>query len=92
VRSGANSLCIGMLPGAAGTNRKPVLLLLFRQGASHPLFQQDYAFTTAKQWSPILSNRRHVELEVKIADLEKRAPLCEGTKWLTLGALPMQVE
>jgi hypothetical protein len=47
---------------------------------------------TAKQRSPILSNRRHVELEAKIADLEKRAPLCGGTKWLTLGALPMQVE
>ncbi len=27
---------------------------------------------TAKQRSPILSNRRHVELEVKIAGLEKR--------------------
>jgi hypothetical protein len=47
---------------------------------------------TAKQRSPILSNRRQVEPEVKIADLEKRAPLCEGTKWLTLGALPVQVE
>ena len=27
-----------MLPGANGANRKPVLLLRFRQGASQPLF------------------------------------------------------
>jgi len=36
-----------MLPGANGANRKPVLLLRFRQGASQPLFQQAYAFTLA---------------------------------------------
>jgi hypothetical protein len=30
VRAGADSLCIGMLPGADGTNRKPVLLIRCR--------------------------------------------------------------
>jgi hypothetical protein len=35
-----------MLPGAIGANRKPALLLRFRQGASQPpLFQQTYPFT-----------------------------------------------
>jgi hypothetical protein len=30
VRSGADNLCIGMLPGAPGANRKPAFLLRFR--------------------------------------------------------------
>ena len=49
-RSGADSLCIRMLPGAPGGNRKPAFLLRFRQGASQPPFSSKaYAFTMRDQ-------------------------------------------